>query len=794
MKLLRLFFLPLLLVTLSASAQEIGSWKTFFSYNKVDFLTQSKDRIYALGNGVLFSVDKQYENIQTYTKADGLSDCYISKIAYSEQLDALIIGYDNSNIDIIKKNKVINISDFKRKEINDKQINSITTHDKYAYLACGLGIVVVDMKRNEIADMYIIGDNGKYLAVYQVEIIDNTIYALTQDGLRCANIKDSNLADYAKWNRVTITDGQLQTIEYSVFDSLNSDSLNFIDLELQTIANFNNQLVLVYQDSISVVHSDKTITTLQEIHKFKSITTSPDAIIIAAGDSLLNYDKSLELKEIVFSDYTKHAIYTPSTNSYWVARAENYVNSQSEIFNLFKYKYGVSAGKYVPNGPLSHTAAFLKYEYGQLITGSGGPFDIPTHDYPGILQIMENNEWTVLTESDFEPGVTIRENSRFVDVLDAIVDPSDHKRIYVATWRSLFELYDKKPYKHYWTENTTLTNTSSRILIDGLCFDKDNNLWIPNHLSPTGLVVKKADGTWQSFNYPEVNDTRFKETFISKNGYLWIIRPRPNDGTGVVVIDQNGTPFEQSDDKHIYYSSFQDADGNTVSPNAFRCIAEDKNNEIWIGTSTGPLIVTDQKKIFDKNFTISRVKITREDNANYADYLLGSDQINAIIVDGGNRKWLGSSTSGVYLLSPDGKETLQHFTTENSPLTSNTIIDMAMNQETGELYIATSNGLFSYMTNSSEPAEDYTGVYAYPNPVTPDFDGEIAVKGLVGNSLVRISDVEGKVIYEDYSNGGTFTWNGKNLNNKRVASGIYYIFAAQEDGSMKMVTKIAFIH
>lgn len=771
MKLIRLFFLPLLWIAFSASSQEIGTWKTFFSYNKVDYVTQSKDRVYALGNGVLFSVDKEYENIQTYTKADGLSDCYISKVAYSEQLDALIIGYDNSNIDIIKKNKVINISDFKRKEINDKQINNITTYGKYAYLACGLGIVVVDMKRNEIADTYIIGDKGQYLAVYKVEIVGDTIYALTQKELRCANIKDSNLADYAKWRSVTLKDDNLQSI-----------------------ANFNDQLVLIYQDSISVLLPDQTTTTLQQIHDFKSVSTTSDYITISAGDSLFNYNKSLELKEIVFCDYAKYAIYTPSTNSYWVARAQDYVNSQSDIYNLFKYKYGVPSGKFAPNGPLSHSVAFLKYEYGQLIAGSGGQFDIPILDNPGILQIMENNEWTVITESDFEQGVTIREKSKFVDILDAVVDPTDHRRIYIASWRSLFELYDKKPYKHYWTENTALTNTSSRILIDGLCFDKDNNLWIPNHLSPTGLVVKKADGTWQSFNYKELENTRFKETFISKNGLMWIIRPRLSNGTGVVVINQNGTPFDQSDDKHIYYSTFQDADGNSVSPNAFRCITEDKNNEIWIGTSVGPLIVTDQKKIFDKNFTIGRVKITREDNANYADYLLGSDQINAIIVDGGNRKWLGSATSGVYLLSPDGKETILHFTTENSPLTSNSVIDMAMNQETGELFIATSNGLFSYMTNSTEPSDDYSSVYAYPNPVTPDFDGEIAVKGLVGNSLVRISDVEGKVVYEDYSNGGTFTWNGKNLNNKRVATGIYYIFAAQEDGSMKMVTKIAFIH
>ncbi|MCQ2210646.1 MAG: hypothetical protein MJZ34_10175 [Paludibacteraceae bacterium] len=772
MKLFRFFFFPLLFISLSVSAQEMGTWKTFFSYNKIDYVTQSKDKIYALGDGVLFSVDKKNESLQTYTKADGLSDGYISQIAYNETLDAIIIGYDNSNIDIIKGKKIINISDFKRKEINSKQIHSITTYGKLAYLACELGIVVVDMQKNEIADTYIIGDNGNYLAAYKVEIIGNTIYALTPEGIRSANIKDSNLADFSKWTEIS---------------SINSKNT-------ATIAQFNGQLILVDKDSISIFNDDQSLTKIQDIHDFKSISTSTDALVFSAGDSVFNYDSKFQLKEIVFVDYCKHAIYTSSSNSYWIARAENYYNEVYKIYNLFKYKGGMVVDKFVPNGPLAHSVAFVKYQSDQLITGSGGRFDIPELDHPGILQIMDNNEWTVITEPDFESGVTIREKSRFVDLLDAAVDPTDRKRIYVASWRSLFEIYDKKPSKHYWTENTSLVNTSSRILIDGLCFDQDNNLWFTNMLSPTGLVVKKADGTWQSFAYNDLSDTYIKETFISENGYIWVLRPRLASGTGVFVLNQNGTPFDSYDDKYKYYSTFQDVDGNSVTPNAFRCIAEDKNNEIWIGTSAGPLIVSDQRKIFDKDFTIGRIKITREDNANYADYLLGSDQINAIIVDGGNRKWLGSATSGVYLLSPDGKETLQHFTTENSPLTSNAIIDMAMNQKTGELFIATSNGLFSYMTNSTEPSEDYSNVYAYPNPVTPDFDGEISVNGLMENSLVRISDVEGKVVYEGYSNGGTFTWNGKNFDNKRVATGIYYIFAAQEDGSMKMVTKIAFIH
>lgn len=763
--------ISLLLCFSFSFAEEMGTWKSFFSYNDVEHVIQSKDKVYALGNGVLFSVDKEFESIETLTKVNGLSDCYINQVAYNSLLDALIITYDNSNIDILGNQGIVNIPDFKRKEINSKQINSITFYKEYAYLACGLGIVAVDMQKEEIADTYIIGEKGDYVSVNKVEIINDSIYALTPKGIRRAPMKNSNLADYSQW-----------------------EDVEYLSSVPTTITAFNNQLVLVGSDSIYKV--DKGITTaFMGIQKFTSISPNGQNLTIADNDTVYNFDASYALKESFFVDYVRDVIYTPASKSYWMAKAKTFADFTNGKFNLFKYKDGMFANRFIPNGPRSHSIAFVKYQFGKLVTGSGGPFDIPGMDNYGILQIYEDGKWTNIEESDFEPGVSINIGSRFVDILDAAVDPSDPKRIYVASWRSLFEIYDKKPVKQYWTDNSALAGSTMSVLVDGLCFDKDNNLWMTNMITTNGLVVKKNDGTWESLYYSDLDNIgTIKETFISSNDYIWVLRPRLSVGTGVLVINPNGTPFERRDDQVKYYSSFMDNDGNSVSPNSFRCIAEDKNNAIWIGTSVGPLIVNRQEDIFNKNFTINRIKITREDNPDYADFLLSSDQINAIVVDGGNRKWMGSATSGVYLLSEDGKETIKHFTTENSPLTSNAIIDMAMNQQTGELFIATSNGLFSYITDATEPAEDYTGAYVYPNPVTPDFDGEITVNGLIENSLVRISDVEGNVICEGYSNGGTFTWDGKNLSKKRVATGIYYVFATLEDGSTKMVTKVAFIH
>ena len=156
-----------------------------------------------------------------------------------------------------------------------------------------------------------------------------------------------------------------------------------------------------------------------------------------------------------------------------------------------------------------------------------------------------------------------------------------------------------------------------------------------------------------------------------------------------------------------------------------------------------------------------------------ADYLLGTEQINAIVVDGANRKWIGTQTSGIYLMSSDGLTTLAHFTTDNSTLLSNTILSIAIDPTTGEVFVGTGSGIASYRSDASDPKEDLTNAYAFPNPVRPNYAGVITITGLMENTTVNIIDAGGNLVCKTKSNGGIAVWDGCNFRGDRVGSGVY---------------------
>lgn len=767
----------ILSVLTNASAQKIGSWRTFFSYNQVSQVIETKDRIFALSNGLLFSVDTEYESLQTYTKIDGLNDGQVANVAYDKELDILVITYTNSNIDLLKGERIENISDLMRKEISGKNINSITTSGRYAYLSMGLGIVVVDMSKNEIADTYVIGDKGTYLDVMKVEVVGNKIYAQTiDDELRVGSLNNRNLADFSQW----------QTFEFK-------RSVR----PIKAIERLGNQLMVVGNDSL-YVFKDSTVRGIVPIEDYKFSHSSGDHLLIADDDTIYNYAKDFSLIESYPVSYCVNGIYSPSTRSYWLACSKDEEDNSNNVVNLCQYKNGSMVDFYSPKGPESSSVSFLRFQDGRLITGSGGKFDLSAEHTPGVVQIYENGVWRIIKNKDFDgTGILekiqdIARDNVFENVLDAVIDPNDTRRLYVASWRSLFEFYDYKPVQQYWYTNSPLVNVAWQTLVDGLCFDKDGTLWMLNMLSPTALVSKSPEGEWNALAYSQLdNMPTLKELFISKNGFRWVIAPRK--GVSLTAIDPKNTPNLASDDRVRSFTSFTDADGKVTTPSTIRCIAEDLNGVLWVGTSEGPFLINNIDNVFDNEFRFNRIKIPRQDNEAYADYLLGSDQINAIVVDPSNRKWIGTSTSGLYLLSADGKETIHKFTTENSPLTSNVIIDLALDDKSGMLYIATSQGIFLYQTDVSEPAPNLDKVIAYPNPVPPDYDDEVIIKNLASNTLVRIADAEGHAVYEGYSNGGTFVWDGKNIEGKRVATGVYFVFCSLDDGSMRAVTKIAFI-
>jgi hypothetical protein len=754
---------------------KMGSWATHFSYYNTTELTQSADMVYALSEGNLFSVSKEYEDIKTYSKINYLNDGEISHVEFSDANNLLLIAYSNSNIDILKGNRTINISDLKRKETPNKEINNITFYGQYAYLSCGFGIVVVDLAKEEIADTYIIGANGDYTAIDNVRIVNEHIFALTRNGILYTELNNNNLSNFENWKSFAFPEGVSSVLDMDGFGS---------------------DLLIISDDNKIFKFSGSHWEIINDEHSYTRINVTGNNIIFYSNDYFRHIENRNE-KQFGWIAGIQDITYSVSQDCYWAILK----NSDGQgVLTKIKYTENESLvlSPFIPNGPYSDNVNFIKYRNGKILTGSGGPRDNPENT-PGVVQVFENNKWSVIRGKDLPADLTAAIGS-FVDVLDAEIDPKDPKRMYVASWRSLFEFYDNVFVKHYNSSNSTLTHQPpniNRVLLNGLRFDQDNNLWMLCMESRNVINVKKADNTWESLYYGKIdNQATLKEIFISKNGYKWVILPR-SGSAGVFVINDNGTPFVARDDKAIMHNTFNESTSSgmlSLSPNIIRCIAEDQNNVIWIGTDIGPILIPNQNDVFNSNFTVDRIKITREDNPNLADYLLENERINAIVIDGGNRKWIGTASSGLYLLSPNGQETINHFTTDNSPLTSNEIKDIALNDETGEVFIATLSDIFTFKSDASNGSSSYSNVYAYPNPVYENYTGLITVKGLMDKSVVKIADLQGNLIYQGYSNGGTFTWNGTNLTGQRVATGVYLVFSALDDGSEKVVTKIAFIN
>lgn len=740
----------------------MGGWQTFFNYNNVSQITLGQDKVYALSDGNLFSVDKKYGSIETYTKLNGLSDGNISHIAYCADQDLLVIAYENCNIDLLKGYQIINLPDLKQSEVGSKKINSITIQGKYAYFACGFGIMEIDLAKYEVADSYIIGDRGEYLSVKRIAFCQDTIYALTTNDIRCAAQNDKNLSDFSHWQVL--------------------DTKDINKKQIKDIYSFNNTLLVNANNT--VFKKETTMTPILDISGSSFHTVEQQFVVSGRETTTILNTKGEEVTSIQATDVTD-IIYDSEYKNYWVSYT---AQDGQTLLHRFK-KSGEHANHYIPEGPFSTSMAFIKRGGNILYTGSGGPFDLPSGT-AGIVQIYENNQWSIISESGMDTAII--HDKHFRDVLDLAVDPIDPNHIFVASWQGIFEFNGFTLTNHYNEKNSPLEPNWINILTDAISFDKEGNMWVANMLSQKPIIIYTKDHQWVSYQYTELQNTEtIKEVFLDSKGYLWVLIPRK--GTKVFCADLNNTPLNYRDDRTKILTSFPDKDGHIITPTTFRCIAEDQDGVIWIGSDKGPLIISDQSKVFKQDFVIDRIKITREDNANYADYLLENEQINAIAIDGNNRKWVATSSSGLYLLSADGKETIHHFTTENSPFTSNAIMDLAINNETGELYIVTSNALFLYKSDAVVGSETYRNVYAYPNPVRENYDGPITISGLMENSQLRIADSQGRIIHQGESNGGAYVWDGKDLNGRKVDTGVYFIFAAQQDGSSKMVTKIAII-
>lgn len=754
----------------------IGQWRLHLPYKNCIDVTGNRDQIYGATESGLFILNQADNSIELLNKVNGLSDINVKTISWNETTKSLFVGYKNANIDIVKGKTIVNIPDIKRAQIvGNKTINGVYFIGSLAYLACGFGIVVVDMDRLEIKETYYIGPNGSYIEVYDIVSDANNIYAATETGVFWASLSNPNLANFSSWTRYLA----LPVATYNhlaIFSNhllANKFAPTFQDDVLYRM-NFSTQLWDTMPNMIN--------------YEVKDIITDGSGIYlyIAEKYGVFLFNTAFDPPQIGYTYFppngpgpNPNALFFDPNFAIWVG---------DQNYGMVKMPYLNLGTPYSPDGPRTASVFDMSMEDGHLIVAPGGKNDAWGNIY-NIDGVFSFNQGDWITYN----GTINSAFDTIWDILSCAQVPEESDHFFLGSWgRGLVEVSGTNVLGVYNNLNSTLRinpATSDHVDVGGIGFDADKNLWMTNSFVTTCLNVRKANGTWQAFDFTGIisTGTTVGNILVTTNGQKWMILPR---GAGMLVFDDNETLSNTSDDKKKKLG-FTTGAGN-ISGGDVLCMAEDKDGEIWVGTDEGICVFYSPESVFNSSgFDAQQILIEQD---GYVQILLETQVITAIAVDGANRKWIGTESGGVFLMSEDGTKQVLQFNTENSPLLSNTITSIVIDKTSGEVFFGTDKGVISYRSDATEGGETNGEIYAFPNPVKPEYDGPIAIKGLVKDADVKIADVRGNVVYQTKALGGQAIWNGRNFKGERAATGIYLVFITNEDGTETAITKILFVN
>ena len=764
----------------NSSAQlAMGKWRTHFAYNNVSQIAQSENKIYAVSEGALYSVDKQDGGMEFYSKNNGMNGSNISRIAFDSANKELLITYSNGNIDIMTSGGIVNMPDFYSKQMSSsKDVNHILFYQNKAYLSCNFGILVLNMQKREVADTYFIGPNATEVKVLNTTVHNGIIYALSASTIFYASVTESHLVNYEFWSTLSSLPGSG---------------------DFQKISSFDGQLVLQRGGKLYFLDDNLKIWSpfLPNVN-VTFMNASGQSLNVFDGSSAYLTDLSFNTKTVNSIGSISDAEYDSTNGTYYLAANAlgviSYKDSGSETPNISYAK---------PAGPLVNIPWDMTFSRQKLFVVSGGRW-ASQYNRDGCVMMYENGVWNNILSKSIKDST----KNNVTDFMNVAVDPTDNKHFFVTSYgRGLYEFKNNTYYNWYTPKNSPIESVVPSApldytRLDGAIYDKSGNLFFVNSGVSGAINILLADGSWKKLSYPAATKPTISKLLISNQNpnQKWITSVRYTPG--LCIFDDNGTLDTQSDDKSTFISAFTypeiDNNGLTklmpVYPNTIYSIAQDKNGVIWVGTDMGPFLFNNLSNVFNTNYTCSRVKIPRNDSTNLADYLLVNENIKAIAVDGANRKWIGTGSSGVYLMSENGQQTIKHFTMTNSPLLSNDILSIAINPVSGEVFFGTSQGIVSYQSDASDAGATFENVYAYPNPVRQSYKGVITITGLVADTQVKITDINGNLICETVSNGSLAIWDGKDSHGRKVSTGIYLAICVNADGTQNTITKIMVIN
>lgn len=779
---LKLLFLLGALTLSNGQSTTTGSWEAYFSYNSIKDIEIGSDIIYAASENAIFTYDPYTNSIETITTIEGLSGDYITTIKYSENYNLLMIGYETGLMEVYDLNtntvlKVVDILNQITIPPNNRRINDFYEFDNLVYISTNYGISIYDMQSLEFGDTYYIGFNGTQTRVHQITLNNNEIYAATSDGLKKANLNNPNLIDFQFWQTpflgdflsvISIAD-QVFTIKsdnilYAVNDNSLSPVLSFTEPILRLEPNENN---------FSIITANKVYYYQEDLSLLSSYNNSPDLNTTFTTSKIFN--------DIIYIGTLGSGMLKTSNNS-------------NDLYE-----------KIIPNGPLRNNPFSLHFGYGDLWV-TFGDYDEDFNPNPNReygFSFLENNIWTNVSYDSIQQNI-----EKPVYNLNAIaINPVNSDQVFISSFQHGLLKFEKNNSLELLDDTNSALQSLvlagsnyKSIRVSDLKFDNQGFLW-----SLTSLVedpLKKFNLTtnqWQTYSFssiiddPILDENGFGPLVIGPDGTKWVGSYR----NGVIGFNDNGNLIRQ----------IVGEDVANLPINHIKSLALDNNNILWIGTYKGLRILYNTSNFFTEDVITTSPIIFIEDGL--PKELLELQFITAIIVDGSNNKWISTVDSGVFYLSSDGQNTIYHFTKDNSPLPSNGITSMAQNQNDGTIYFGTNRGLVAFKAGGSSPSNSLEDAYAYPNPVRPGFNIEIdkiKIKNLSENINIKITDIEGNLVAEAQSNtnlrfkgynlaidGGTAYWNGKNLADRTVASGVYVVLISDLNTIETNVLKIMLI-
>ena len=662
-----------------------------------------------------------------------------------------------------------------------------------------------------------------YRNITEIEPSGDYVYVLSSGGLFSYHVNDESVQSYDKSN--VLSDCGIAHIAYCpsakrlliVYDNGNMDVL-LSNGDTENLSDYYNKSMT----------EDKSVNTIYIYQKFAYLSTGfgimkvnvedveisdtynlgfkvdycyieNGRIYAASGsaglwsgdlsDNLLDRNNWTRVGDYEPKSVDKRTVYDATNKCWWTSDENGKLMGYTENGGTRK----IIVQGICPDGPEYNYFGFMRFTNNTLYSVGGGYSAHGELWRPAAIQSLSDGVW-MLFEEDIAPRI----GHHYADMLSIDVDPTDRSHVAVSGKSGVYEFVDGKFSKHYNIDNSPLlpaiSGNMNYVIVPTLKYDNGGNLWCFNSRVKNASLFKLGkDGVWSSYH---------RNVFLSKNG-------RSMNGMSDMFFDSRGLlwmvndhwdfpsfyAYNGSNDDVLAFTSFINQDGTTLSPVYVQDVTEDRSGNIWVATDVGVIVVYARDVVNGNTDAINQIKVPRNDGTNYADYLLDGVNVSCIAVDGGGRKWFGTNGNGVYLISEDNNTQIHHFLSTNSGLLSNTIESMAINDRTGEVFFGTDKGLCSYMSDANMPSDEMTkeSVYAYPNPVSPDYTGLITVTGLSYDADVKILTSNGVLVAEGRSNGGMFTWDGKDLRGKRVASGVYMVHAATSEGKSGTVCKIAIV-